>query len=65
MALATAPFLIACGGGKADNPGAIDTPQCSGTSCGVQGPPASGSGAAALCPATADIGKATYLGWRR
>jgi hypothetical protein len=62
MALATAPLLIACGGGKADNPGTIDTPQCSGASCGVQGPPATGTSAAALCPATADIVKSTYLG---
>ncbi|AXE93829.1 DUF2957 domain-containing protein [Paraburkholderia sp. DD10] len=62
MAIATAPILIACGGGKADNPGAIDTPQCSGSSCGVQGPPASGAQAAGLCPATADIAKNTFLG---
>ncbi|QQC63209.1 DUF2957 domain-containing protein [Paraburkholderia ginsengisoli] len=62
LALATAPFLIACGGGKADNPGPIDSPQCSGASCGVQGPPPTGPSAAALCPATADIVKTTYLG---
>src|SRR6266702_657316 len=62
MAIATAPFLIACGGGKADNPGAINTPQCSGSSCGVQGPPATGAQAAALCPVTADIVKSTFLG---
>src|SRR6266702_4614852 len=55
MAIATAPFLIACGGGKADNPGAINTPQCSGSSCGVQGPPATGAQAAALCPVTAAV----------
>ncbi|MFM0609676.1 DUF2957 domain-containing protein [Paraburkholderia sediminicola] len=62
MAIATTPFLIACGGGKADNPGPINSPQCSGSSCGAQGAPASGAAAAALCPATADIVKATYLG---
>ncbi|WP_027802053.1 DUF2957 domain-containing protein [Paraburkholderia dilworthii] len=62
MAIATTPFLIACGGGKADNPGPINTPQCSGSSCGVQGPPASNGTAAALCPATADIVKSTFLG---
>ncbi|CAE6768841.1 DUF2957 domain-containing protein [Paraburkholderia haematera] len=62
MAIATAPFLIACGGGKADSPGAISAPQCSGSSCGVQGPPTSSASATALCPATADIVKTTYLG---
>jgi len=62
MAIATTPFLIACGGGKSDNPGPINAPQCSGSSCGVQGPPASSSTAAALCPATADIVKSTFLG---
>ncbi|MGF6904491.1 DUF2957 domain-containing protein [Paraburkholderia sp. GAS348] len=62
MAIATAPFLIACGGGKADNPGPISAPQCSGSSCSVQGPPTSNAGPAALCPATADIVKTTYLG---
>lgn len=62
MAIATAPFLIACGGGKADNPGPVNPAQCSGASCGVQGPPPSGAGAAALCPATADIVKSTFLG---
>lgn len=62
MAIATTPLLIACGGGKADNPGPINSPQCSGSSCGVQGPPASNSTAAALCPATADIVKSTFLG---
>jgi hypothetical protein len=61
-AIATAPFLLACGGGKADNPGPIDAPQCSGASCGVQGQPVTGPSAAALCPATADIVKSTYLG---
>ena len=62
MAIATAPLLIACGGGKADNPGAINSPQCSGSSCGTQGAPASSTSSAALCPATADIVKSTYLG---
>jgi hypothetical protein len=62
MAIATAPFLIACGGGKADNPGTISSPQCSGSSCGVQGPPPTGSNTSALCPATADIVKTTFLG---
>ncbi|CAH2920601.1 MAG: Outer membrane protein W precursor [uncultured Paraburkholderia sp.] len=52
VAIATTPFLIACGGGKSDNPGPINAPQCSGSSCGVQGPPASSSTSAALCPAT-------------
>ncbi|MFP3567144.1 DUF2957 domain-containing protein [Paraburkholderia sp. SIMBA_030] len=62
MAIAAVPFLIACGGGKADNPGPINSAQCSGSSCGVQGPPAQGAGAAPLCPATADIVKSTFLG---
>jgi hypothetical protein len=62
MAIATTPLLIACGGGKADNPGPINSPQCSGSSCGVQGPPPSNGTAAALCPATADIVKSTFLG---
>ncbi|CAG4905229.1 hypothetical protein R54767_03170 [Paraburkholderia gardini] len=62
LAMATAPLLVACGGGKADDPGPINSPQCSGTSCGVQGPPNQGAGAAPLCPADADIVKSTYLG---
>jgi hypothetical protein len=62
MAIAMAPFLIACGGGKASDPGAINAPQCSGSSCGVQGPPTSNASAAPLCPATADIAQTTYLG---
>ena len=62
MAIAMAPFLIACGGGKASDPGAINAPQCSGSSCGVQGPPTSSASATPLCPATADIVKTTYLG---
>ncbi|MEM5439566.1 DUF2957 domain-containing protein [Paraburkholderia diazotrophica] len=61
-AIASAPFLLACGGGKADNPGSIRTSQCSGSSCGVQGPPTSTASASTLCPADADIGKSTYLG---
>lgn len=62
MAIATTPLLIACGGGKADNPAAINSPQCSGSSCGTQGAPASSTTSNALCPATADIGNSTYLG---
>ncbi|ASL44259.1 hypothetical protein bAD24_I12255 [Burkholderia sp. AD24] len=61
LAFATTPLLIACGGGKAGDPGAVNAPQCSGASCGVQGPPASGT-SASLCPATADIGNSTFLG---
>lgn len=61
LALITAPLLIACGGGNASSPGAIDAPQCSGSSCPAQGAPASGT-VASLCPATADIGNTTYLG---
>jgi len=61
-AIASAPFLIACGGGNAGNPGAINTNQCSGASCGVQGPPPSTPVAGSLCPANADIVKSTYLG---
>ena len=61
-AIASVPFLIACGGGKADNPGSIDANQCSGSSCGVQGPPAQNVDTSTLCPADADIGKSTYLG---
>jgi hypothetical protein len=61
-AIASAPFLIACGGGNAGNPGSISTNQCSGASCGVQGPPASTAGDTSLCPADADIVKSTYLG---
>lgn len=61
MAIALAPLLVACGGGNASNPSAINTPQCSGSSCPVQGPPPQGT-VASLCPATADIGNSTYLG---
>lgn len=62
-AFAIAPFLVACGGG--DSGGAlapIDAPQCSGSSCGTQGPPPSQPINGALCPANADIVKSTYLG---
>jgi hypothetical protein len=62
LAIVAAPLLIACGGGKADDPGAVNPSQCSSSSCGVQGPPTQGAGAAALCPADADIVKSTYLG---
>jgi len=62
LALATAPLFVACGGGNADNPGPINTPQCSGASCGTQGAPAVGAGAGPLCPANADIVTSTYLG---
>jgi hypothetical protein len=61
-AIASAPFLIACGSGNADNPGPINTNQCSGSSCGVQGPPPQSADTSTLCPATADIGSSTYLG---
>ncbi len=61
LAIALAPLLVACGGGNASNPSAINTPQCSGSSCPVQGPPPQGM-VASLCPATADIGNSTYLG---
>ncbi|MGF6752641.1 DUF2957 domain-containing protein [Paraburkholderia sp. GAS42] len=62
LAMITAPLLAACGGGKADDPGAINSAQCAGASCGVQGPPTQGAGPAPLCPADADIVKSTYLG---
>ena len=61
LALITAPLLIACGGGSASNPAAINAPQCSGLSCTGQGAPAQGT-VASLCPATAAIGNTTYLG---
>jgi hypothetical protein len=61
LALITTPLLIACGGGSASNPSAINVPQCSGSSCTGQGAPAQGT-VASLCPATADIGNSTYLG---
>jgi len=62
MAIATAPFLIACGGGNADNPGPVTPPQCSGASCGPQGAPTPAASTATLCPDTGDIVKSTYLG---
>ena len=62
MAIAIAPFLIACGGGKADNPGPVTPTQCSGASCGTQGAPTPNAATATLCPDTADIVKSTYLG---
>ncbi|WP_109480229.1 DUF2957 domain-containing protein [Paraburkholderia sp. C35] len=61
-AIASAPFLIACGGGNASDPGSINTNQCSGSSCGVQGPPPSTVADGSLCPANADIVNSTYLG---
>jgi len=61
-AIASVPFLIACGGGKAGDPGPINTNQCSGSSCGVQGPPTSTPVTGSLCPADADIVSSTYLG---
>src|ERR1700754_1175809 len=60
-ALAAVPFLLACGG-NSGTPGAINSAQCSGPNCPVQGPPPSTPAANALCPATADIAKNTYLG---
>lgn len=62
LALATAPLVVACSGGNADNPAPINSPQCSGASCGTQGAPAVGAGAAPLCPADANIVASTYLG---
>ena len=61
-AFAIAPFLIACGGGDGGTPAPINAPQCSGSSCGTQGPPPSQPVNGALCPANADIVKSTYLG---
>ncbi|WP_174910396.1 DUF2957 domain-containing protein [Burkholderia diffusa] len=61
-AFAIAPFLIACGGGDGGAPAPIEAPQCSGSSCGTQGPPPSQPINGALCPADADIVKSTYLG---
>jgi hypothetical protein len=62
MAIAIAPFLIACGGGNADNPGPVTPTQCSGASCGTQGAPTPNASVATLCPDSADIVKSTYLG---
>ena len=61
LAILTACLVVGCGGGNASNPAAINTPQCSGSSCPTQGPPPQGT-VASLCPATADIGNTTYLG---
>jgi hypothetical protein len=61
-AFAIAPFLVACGGGDGGAPAPINAPQCSGSSCGTQGPPPSQPVNSALCPADADIVKSTYLG---
>lgn len=61
-AFAIAPFLVACGGGDGGAPTPINAPQCSGSSCGTQGPPPSQPVNGALCPADADIVKSTYLG---
>ncbi|WP_333997865.1 DUF2957 domain-containing protein [Burkholderia cepacia] len=61
-AFAIAPFLVACGGGDGGAPAPINAPQCSGSSCGTQGPPPSQPVNGALCPANADIVKSTYLG---
>ena len=61
-AFAIAPLLVACGGGDSGAPAAIEAPQCSGSTCGTQGPPPSQPVNGALCPANADIVKSTYLG---
>ncbi|WP_179405453.1 DUF2957 domain-containing protein [Burkholderia guangdongensis] len=62
-AFALAPFLVACGGGDGGGaPSPINAPQCSGSSCGTQGPPVSQPVNGSLCPADADIVKSTYLG---
>jgi hypothetical protein len=62
LAAAATPLLVACGGGTASDPAPVNPPQCSGSSCPNQGPPASQPAATALCPADADIAKNTYLG---
>ncbi|MGU7784491.1 DUF2957 domain-containing protein [Burkholderia sp. PU8-34] len=62
-AFAIAPLLVACGGGDSGgSPAPIEAPQCSGSSCGTQGPPPSQPVNGSLCPADADIVKSTYLG---
>jgi hypothetical protein len=61
MAIALAPLLAACGG-DGGPPGPVNVSQCSGSSCGTQGPPTSIPVNGALCPADADIGASTYLG---
>ncbi|WCM23995.1 DUF2957 domain-containing protein [Paraburkholderia bryophila] len=62
-AFALSVLLAACGGsGKADAPGAVAVPQCSGASCGPQGqPPGTPVVAAQLCPAALDY-STTYTG---
>lgn len=60
LALATAPFIAACGGGGG-SPTAASASQCSGSSCGTQGPPTS-TPVAPLCPTEAEIAQSTYLG---
>ncbi|WP_322048607.1 DUF2957 domain-containing protein [Paraburkholderia sp. J67] len=62
LAAAATPFLVACGGGKASDPGAVSPAQCSGSTCTNQGAPTSQPAATALCPAAADIAANTYLG---
>ncbi|MBB3261486.1 hypothetical protein F4827_006418 [Paraburkholderia bannensis] len=62
LAAAATPLLVACGGGKASDPSAINPAQCSGSTCTGQGAPSSATAATALCPADADIAKNTYLG---
>ncbi|WP_323119453.1 DUF2957 domain-containing protein [Burkholderia alba] len=61
-AIALAPLLVACGGGDGAPPAPVNVSQCSGSSCGTQGPPTSTPSNASLCPPTADIGSSTYLG---
>lgn len=60
LALATAPFIAACGGGGG-SPTAASASQCSGSSCGTQGPPTS-TPVSPLCPTEAEIAQNTYLG---
>ncbi|WP_321881644.1 DUF2957 domain-containing protein [Paraburkholderia bannensis] len=62
LAAAATPLLVACGGGKSSDPGAITPTQCSGSTCTGQGAPSSATAATALCPAAADIAANTYLG---
>jgi hypothetical protein len=61
MAIALAPLLAACGG-DGGPPGPVNVSQCSGSSCGTQGPPTSIPINGSLCPADASIGAGTYLG---
>ncbi|WGS52399.1 DUF2957 domain-containing protein [Paraburkholderia sp. D15] len=61
-ALALSVVLAACGGGKADTPGAVAVPQCSGSSCPAQGqPPSTQPVTAQLCPSSLDY-STTYTG---